>query len=256
MFLFSKNMQNDLDFSILIPNTFTEKQLKLHLLKGEKRYPQYIENRVELEWEKAEKKNIFNGNVYSLIKYELIEDELHYWLQKTDYKHFWATNLQLSNSLKSTDLASILAVCAVIETSDSKIIIGKRSSKLAESKSVWHVIGGSIDQISKSETAFNAIRKEMREEIGLESDDIEKVECIGLGRNNKISKPEFLFYVICNITSEKLKSKMSIAIDIDEHTEYRFIEKNNIENFVQNYPFAVIGKAAIKQYFCKKCKEM
>jgi 8-oxo-dGTP pyrophosphatase MutT (NUDIX family) len=238
-------MEKSADFEILHDGIFREENLHCVLLEGSKIYSEETERKVENIWKENSSENLFNGDVFSLIKSEKVGNELHYWLQKTEYKYFYGTNLQ-KNPLERAD---ILAVCAVIETSDDYILLGKRSENLAESALQWHVIGGSIDAVTVSqETAFFAIQKEISEETGISNQDLESILCLGLGKNNEISKPEFLFFAKLKITKKTVEDKLNSAIDKKEHSRFTFLPKNELADFVRNHSFSTIGRAAVYQY--------
>jgi 8-oxo-dGTP pyrophosphatase MutT (NUDIX family) len=234
------------EFSILISGIFEENQLHCNLMEGKKIYSSQIQKKVEKYWLEKESSSLFNGTVYSLIKAERRENDIFYSLQQTEYKYFFGTNL-IDKFL--SERADILAVCSVIETSDGYSVLGLRANSLAEGKNLWHVIGGSIDSIfSFHETAFTSMKKELTEEIGIENDDIETMICLGLGKNRKINKPEFLFYTKLKLSKNELLPKMNTAPDKNEHSKLIFIPMAELADFVSQNAFAIIGKAAVSQY--------
>jgi len=238
-------MGKNADYSILYSGLFTEKDLQCTVIPGKRIYSAATKKKINHFWQKRANQSLFNGIVYSLVKSDCQSEKILYWLQKTDYKSFYGTNLQQQFS----ESANILAVCSVIETNDGFILLGKRSEKLAESSAKWHVIGGSIDSATASEeTAFAAMQKEMKEEAGIYNKDIKRILCVGLGINNVIQKPEFLFYTKLKISKQELKRKLLFAQDKSEHTKLTFLAKENVADFVENNPFSIIGKAAVHQY--------
>jgi 8-oxo-dGTP pyrophosphatase MutT (NUDIX family) len=245
-------MEKRTDFSILHNGVFQETNLHCCLLDGNKIYSPEICQNVAMIWQEKNSSQLFNGDVYSLIQSKLQDGQIYYWLQKTEYKYFYGTNLQNSNSLERSD---ILAVCSVIETSDHFILLGKRSASLAESTSQWHVIGGNIDFLpSDKDASFTAIQNEMQEEAGILPDDIYQLVCLGLGRNEKIHKPEFLFYTNLKITKTELENKLNYAQDKHEHSQFILLPVSDLTHFLASHSFANIGKAAVHQFLRYKDK--
>ena len=186
------------DFIIIHKGIFTEEQIKINYKANEKKYSSNIRKKIEKYWQQEKKKNkyLYNGKVLSLISSSLKESKLILNLEKTTYKAFLGTNLAVQENPDyfMGNMANILALCSVIETSDHKIVIGKRTDKVAESKKKWHVVGGNLEILNSTINPYISIKKELQEEINVLPHQIKKIICLGLGKNLEINKPELLFF--------------------------------------------------------------
>lgn len=225
-------------------------------VKRKKRYSSQIQNTIDREWVLATSNPellVFNGKVACLHSFHQIGDKLIIEYQESDYKSFYGTNITHANDFKATSLANTLAVCTILETSDCKVIIGKRSNKLAEGTERWHVPGGTIEYCpNKVNHPFDVMCRELKEELNL--DDILSMVCLGFGENMKMHKPEFLLLTKTKLTSKQIEKNMSKAKDFYEHSEIVFIDKNKISDFVQTHNFTEIGTALVKLYEKKNSK--
>jgi len=237
------------EYRIIYSGVFYQENLIHHLIPGERIYSKEAQVEIDRNWDKINKNtdlDLFNGRVYSLLKSELIDGNIHYYIQETDYKSFCGTNM--NGNFHGTK-ADILAICSIIETSDEFVILGKRSNNVAECRNIWHVFGGNLDEvISGKEPAFLAIKKEIQEELGINENEITSIKCLGLGLNLKIKKHEFLFLTKTSLSSKCIQDCYLNAADMNEHQYLKFIHKSELSAFVKNNDFAIIGKAAVHQY--------
>ncbi len=239
------------DYLIHIKDNFQENEIILHDIKQKKIYPQHVQDLIESEWKKVKNNSdvfIFNGAVSCLDRFEVVENILHIYYCESDYKAYYGTNIKNSMILNNkSDLANTLAVCSVVETSDQKIIVGKRGKHLAEGTSLWHVPGGTLEYYSDRENhPFEVMKRELLEELNLK--EITSMICLGFGENLNFQKPEFLLYTTTDLTSEEIANSLEKASDYNEHSEIRFIHRNLIEDFIKNNNFTEIGTAVIHLY--------
>jgi len=248
----------DQDYIIHINQEFKENQIILHDLHKKKIYPPHVQNLIDSEWQEVKKNRdilIFNGPVSCLDSFTLVENNLHIDYCESDYKSYYGTNIRNSRTLKgNAELANTLAVCTVVETSDQKIIIGKRGSHLAEGTSLWHVPGGTIEYyFDRVNHPFEVMKRELLEELNLQN--ITSMICLGFGENLNFKKPEFLLYTKTELNSIEIAASLHGASDYNEHSEIRFIPRDLIKDFISNNNFTEIGTAAIQLYLEMK-KEM
>jgi len=239
------------DYLIHVKQIFAENQIILHDLKQKKTYSPQVQKLIDSEWRQVRENKdifIFNGPVSCLDRFEIVENKLHIFYCESDYKSYYGTNIQNSRILKNkSELANTLAVCTVVETADKMIIVGKRGKHLAEGTSLWHVPGGTLEYYpERVNHPFQVMKKELAEEINLS--DITNMICLGLGENLNFQKPEFLLYTTTNLTSNAIASNMQDASDYNEHSEIRFIPRDEIKQFITNNNFTEIGTAAIQLY--------
>ncbi|MBI9031360.1 NUDIX hydrolase [bacterium] len=239
------------DFLIHLKQSFYEQEIILHDLNYKREYSPNTQALIEAEWKQVTENKeifIFNGPVSCLDHYEVVENKLHIYYFESDYKSYYGTNIRSSRSISDkSELANTLAVCTVVETSDNKIIVGRRGKHLAEGTSLWHVPGGTLEYYpDRVNHPFDVMRRELEEELNLTS--ISSMICLGLGENLNFKKPEFLLYTTTNLTSTEIAKKLEQASDANEHSEIRFIPAHEISEFMDNNNFTEIGTAAVELY--------
>ncbi len=261
-----------MDYKIHHRGVYRAEQICFELLPGKKAYPAQIKELIAAAWQHARTQadlHIFNGRVAALHGYSICGDTMQITVQETDYKSFYGTNVKNSHQiLESSHLANALAACAVVETTDATILVGKRNSHMAEGQELWHIPGGTLefpkdykrqkDLISELGLPFTkasvlnpvlTMVRELYEEFNLTPDCIPHRLCLGLGENLEMKKPEFLCYFKLNISSQQVKARMASAADADEHSEISFVPIEEIFEFSALHPFAPIGKAAIQVFW-------
>lgn len=243
-----------IESSILFHGPFRYEDIQLQRVEGTRQYPPLITALIETTW-KAEKAKqdrfLFNGAIVSLLDVKRVSNALFCTIQETDYQAFVGTNLHHCNDISDKDMmANPIAVCAVLLTADQKLVIGKRSTKLAESSGYYHVPGGTLEfgDIIHPEST---IRKELEEEFGIIAPDLEDITCMALAMNHVMHKPEFLYYAKLKLTADALQTRYLTASDAEEHTEICYIQSDALPKFIQTHPMTVIGKAALLLWFEK-----
>jgi len=271
------------EFRIIHRGSFSANDIEMMLLPGKRQYASSIRKFINEAWQEARlnpELNLFNGSVLSYLGSEVVKlggdnverdcERLAVTVQRTDYKSFYGTNICHSSDalrIAPAEMANAIAVCDVLETSDAMIPIGRRSNRMAEGAGFWHVPGGTLDCESawkyfiplmhklklpaKKSSALNPVLimlKELTEELGIDPEDVTHCECIGLGENIGIHKPEFLCYFRSSLSAQEIEERRRSAIDSDEHNEMVYVPVEELQDFVAVHPFAPIGKAAISLY--------
>jgi hypothetical protein len=135
----------------------------------------------------AREKNIplFDVPLFRFISVEAQPDgTLHLVLGNTSYKEYVTTRvLEFCQGRSRLELGNALAVCSVIETSDGHILLDKRQG-VDVYVGRFHVIGGfferHLDTTAASPDPFGAICREIREETGIQPDDIAEQYCLAV----------------------------------------------------------------------------
>lgn len=254
------------DFKLIQEGWFEEDDVVLELYSGERYYSPEVQKLIADAWQEARldpNQNLYNGVVLSMIANSSVGNTLRVQCMHTDYKSFYGTNVcNYAEIGDPIQCANALAVCAVVESRDGNILIGRRSGKVAESKGLWHVPGGTLEVSPELERHANAIKlrskyllnpfrqmeQELEEEFGIVVGDISFSVCLALAENILIGKPEFLCYFHLNIDSSEMSKRIETAKCREEHEEILHLPLEEIESFVQSYPVAPIGKAALYCY--------
>ena len=166
-------------------------------------YSELEQENITSLWSAALAKNsnkletIFNGNLFSLHKWRHDNGKLYLELENTCYMNYLATrNKVFRRDFPDAHLANPLAVCSVLLTRDSYIIVEKRSGGDVYSNA-FHVIGGFMDRDMdiKNHTTpdpFFSIEREVMEEIFV---DISKCNGVltGFVYDKRTPHPELCF---------------------------------------------------------------
>jgi 8-oxo-dGTP pyrophosphatase MutT (NUDIX family) len=250
----SLSMNYVTDYKIIYAGKFTEEDFHIDVKPGLRKYKAYTRQLINEAWEEAKLNpslDIFNGKVYSLLSIFMTvhpdtgKDHIFLKVQQSDYKSFYGTNVCNSYRLPKTELANALAVCAVVETTDGMVFTGLRSIRLAETSGVWHLPGGTFNEIMNP---IAVMTRELSEELNIDGSDILSALCLGFGENLVMQKPEFFCYFHLRLSQKQLSQKMLRAQDKDEHTETAFVPLEELLYFSEIHPFAPMGRAAINLY--------
>jgi 8-oxo-dGTP pyrophosphatase MutT (NUDIX family) len=117
-------------------------------------------------------------------------------------------------------------VTVLLQNDEGRILILKRSNKVRTYKGMW---GGVAGYVEENEEPFQTAFKEIKEEVGLENEDVEfsrQLDPISFtdfyeGKRYDWKIFSFLF---------KIKEISKIKIDW-EHSEYRWIAPSQIKKF-------------------------
>ena len=103
----------------------------------------------------------------------------------TGYKEYVTTRVpEFARERRREELGNALSVCSVVETSDGYILLEKRQG-VDVYVGRYHVIGGFFERDrdstgSNQPDPFGAIRREIREETGIQLADIHEQYCLGV----------------------------------------------------------------------------
>src|SRR5437660_940863 len=132
---------------------------------------------------------LFDAPLFRFVEVEAKADgTLHLVLGDTGYKEYVTTrDPEFAQGRKREELGNALSVCSVVETSDGYILLDKRQG-VDVYVGRYHVIGGFFerdldmiaDQVGLSPDPFGAIRREIREETGIQAADIQEQYCLGV----------------------------------------------------------------------------
>ncbi|HPY95696.1 MAG TPA: NUDIX hydrolase [Candidatus Cloacimonadota bacterium] len=236
-------------FELSFINKWKLHDIVLKQIEGNRDFPSYIQAMIEKEWAIVSKNNphIYDGECYSLIDAEILNNLLICSVQECSYRDFIGTNIKNIEKIKDTSLlANALAACVIIKTADDCIVVGKRSELLAENKSEWHIIGGTLEsKDNKPESPFELIIKEINEELGVPEKHVQNLHCIGMGRAFHNYKPEFLMACDTSLSNSQVANLYQNASHKYEHDCIEFIKPADINQFVMKNRFSPIGLAAL-----------
>jgi ADP-ribose pyrophosphatase YjhB (NUDIX family) len=247
-------MNHVTEYQVIYTGAFTEEDFHFDVVPGKRVYPVKIRHLISVAWREARLNpdlTLFNGPAVSLLSAVMTRHpdnhryRLYLKVQATDYKHFYAISTLSPNLIYKSDRANALAACAVVETTDGTIFVGRRNQNLAEEGGMWHIPGGTLEHAINP---LDFMRQELDEELNIQAKDIQSAVCLGFAEHDLKNKSEFLCYFHLNLSERQVTRKLADAEDRDEHDEFVFVPLEELEDFTDIYPFAPIGKAAVRLY--------
>ena len=149
---------------------------------------------------------------------------LHLIFGNTSYKEYVTTREpEFARGRDRQQLSNALAVCSVVETTDGHILLDKRQG-VDVYAGRYHVIGGFFERDldtsitnetnETSETSetnpdpFAAIRREIREETGIQAADIAEQYCLGVVYDLATPHAELCFLTRLNIPLHEVRQRV------------------------------------------------
>lgn len=198
-------------FDILVSGRFRQEQLVIDY-DPERRLVVTPEEQVWMDtlWQEklaeAQRRQslFFDAPTYRFIDAQLNQADniLTLKLGPTTYKEY-VTTREPAFAQKHTrdELGNTLAVSSVVETTDHVILLDKRQG-VDVSNGRYHVIGGIVERGRDGEEIadpFGAMRREIREETGVQENDIAEQYCLGLVYDLETPHAELVFLTRLNI---------------------------------------------------------
>lgn len=155
---------------------------------------------------------LFDGQLFRLVDVEPQTDgTLHLTLGDTEYKEYVTTRVpQFAGEHSRQELGNALSVCSVVETSDGYILLDKRQG-VDVYVGRYHVIGGFfervLDMTAQGPDPFAAMRREIREETGIQAADIRKQYCLGAVYDLLTPHGELCFLTLLTISLAEVMTR-------------------------------------------------
>ncbi|HEY7119894.1 MAG TPA: NUDIX domain-containing protein [Tepidisphaeraceae bacterium] len=178
--------------------------------------PQVLE-RIEAAWREATARpgvHLFDGPMCRLESWEATPQHLSVALSETSYKKFLGTNLTnpgLADRYGPSVLASPVGVSPALLTADGYLMMGRRNASVAYYPHRIHPFAGALDPADAD--PFEAIRRELNEELGFAPEDVTDMRCTGVAEDVSIRQPELIFFARANRT----RAEVEAALDRTEH---------------------------------------
>lgn len=229
-----------LEFAILARGLFRPDQLEITYdpalrmpLSSEVR--EWMEQlwRQKLTAARAKGTPLYDARLFRLISADVRPGgTLHLVLGDGSYKEYVTTREPAFSTGRSrTELGNVLAVCSVVETSDGYILLDKRQG-VDGYVGRYHVIGGFFERDLDTHTfaspagmetaatpapePFRAIRREIREETGIQQDDIREQYCLGVVYDLTMPHGEMCFLTRLHIPLAEVQTRIPEEQEIQQ----------------------------------------
>lgn len=104
-------------------------------------------------------------------------------------------------------MANPVGVSAGLLSSDGQLIMGRRNGRVAYYPHMLHPFAGSLE-VRDSINLFDDVRRELREELSLLPNEIDRIECVGVVEDARLRHPESIFYVRSTLSADALQKKV------------------------------------------------
>ncbi len=166
---------------------------------------------------------------------------VHLVLGDTSYKEYVTTREpEFFRGRRREELSNALGVCSVIETSDGYILLDRRQG-VDVYAGRYHVIGGFFERgldMGERPDPFAAMRREIREETGIQAGDIHEQFCLGVVYDLAAPHGELCFLTELNIglaevrrrvpEDDEVKELLALAATWDELRDFVLANHGNI----------------------------
>jgi 8-oxo-dGTP pyrophosphatase MutT (NUDIX family) len=236
-----------LEFEIIVHGLYSPEQLDIEYDPAQ-RMPVTTEIQAEMDhlWQQKlvqahqQNRRLFDTPLFRFIAANAQKDGfLHLLLGDTSYKEYVTTRTRdFAQNHARKHLGNPLAVCSVIETSDNHILLDKRQG-VDVYIGRYHVIGGFFEReldMGTQPDPFAAMRREIREETGIQAADIASQYCLGVVYDLSTPHAEMCFLtrlkiplheVLQNRTPEEDEIQQILSLSITSESLYEFIVTNH-----------------------------
>lgn len=205
-----------LEFDLLAHSLYSPEQLRIDYDPSLRMSmtPQQ-QSRIETRWQerlafaREHGQRLFDGQLFRLVAIEPRNDgTLHLTLGDTGYKDYVATrNEEEEYNRPRFERANPLSVCGAVETSDGHILLERRPMTGIHAGR-YHVIGGFTDRTMDMHDGhidfYGAMSRELREETGIQQEDIREQICLGAAYDLLQPHPELCFGIQLKISYEEV----------------------------------------------------
>lgn len=244
-----------LEFAILARGLFRPDQLDI-IYDPALRMPlspeaqEWIEQRWQQKLAEARAKGtpLYDARLFRLISAEARPDgTLRLVLGDGSYKEYVTTREPAFSAGRSrADLGNVLAVCSVVETGDGYILLDKRQG-VDGYVGRYHVIGGFFERDLDTDVAsstgiathitpdpFRAIRREIREETGIQQADIREQYSLGVVYDLTMPHGEMCFLTRLRIPLAEVQTRIPEEQEIQQLRSL-YVTRESLTSFLQTH---------------------
>jgi 8-oxo-dGTP pyrophosphatase MutT (NUDIX family) len=182
---------------------------------GTRRVVPEVEELIERAWHTAMARAgmcLFDGPMCRLERWDVspAAARLRLWLSHTSYKPFFGTNMshpELAERYGPEVMANPVGVSPALETSDGFLLLGRRNTAVAYYPNRVHPFAGALEPGDNGDL-FVAVRRELKEELSLETSDVPDVRCTGIVLEKALRQNEFIFRARTVLSREQVESRL------------------------------------------------
>jgi 8-oxo-dGTP pyrophosphatase MutT (NUDIX family) len=179
---------------------------------------------------KPDAPHLTDDPVAQLLSFEARDDRLTLRLGRSRYSH-WLHSAGRQTEVEARHGAGSacrpLALCAAVLTPQGRLIVQRRSDRVAEGAGLLHVPGGHLDpdrhRLHGLPDPRVAMLCELREELGLEVGELREGRLLGLIENRENGKPELLYRWRTPLEEAEIRERAAVAEDSFEADELLFL---------------------------------
>ncbi len=165
----------------------------------------------KLAYAREHRIRLYDSPLFRYVSAEAREDgTLYIVVGDTSYKEYVTTRVPAFASGRARhELGNALSVCSVVETSDDSILLDQRRG-VDVYAGRYHVIGGFFERnldMGERPDPFAAMRREIREETGVQAGDISAQYCLGVVYDLATPHGEMCFLTRLHITMDEVRSR-------------------------------------------------
>lgn len=209
-------------FKILVAGDWPQGKVRLQRRpESTRRIVPEVERIIDQTWARVvsdagrEGVKLFDGPMCRIESFDARPEEFQLVVSPTTYKPFVGTNLynqHLAERFGRDVFSNPIGVSTLLQTADDLLMLGWRNASVAYYPNRVHPFAGTIDP-EDGDDPFNAVKRELAEELNLANADIAAVRCIGLAEDNSLMQPEMIFLAQTSLT----KAAVDPRVDPAEH---------------------------------------
>jgi 8-oxo-dGTP pyrophosphatase MutT (NUDIX family) len=165
-----------------------------------------VERAIEQAWQteiaiaEASNRKLIDAPLARLVRHVRGEFGVRLALGPTTYREYVGThvhNVAVVSRAGTPMFADALGVSAILVTSDGWLSLGRRSGQVLHYPGFVHTIGGMVETGGAgAPSVFDAVLRELREELSLDQASVQRIVLLGLVRDRSLYQPELVFEVV------------------------------------------------------------
>jgi 8-oxo-dGTP pyrophosphatase MutT (NUDIX family) len=199
-------------------NTYVEGSLRTRWTPSTRRIVPEIEQAIDDAWRTTLARpgvHLFDGPVCRFEGMQTRDGVMTIDLSPTSYRIVVGTNFCNPNfaDIYGPDvMANPVGVSTGLLTSDGFLMMGRRNARVAYYPNRVHPFAGSLE-VEETIDLFANVRRELREELSLAADQIEKIVCLGLAEDGRLRHPETIYMAWTSLNHDQVARQ----VHADEH---------------------------------------